>query len=246
MFFHIFRHIQADHSAFAPVDRLRQRLAQLRLADAGRPGKEHGRRGPLLLGQPGTSPPHGLRRRADGALLPNHAGRKRLFQPAQALFFGKGQHPDRDPRPARHRLGNVLRLHALCARHMPPQTLQAVAQRGSLLIASGAHCLLQRALRPGRSIAAPFHLRHLSKRRALVQKVDRLVRQKFFREIATGQAHRSVDRLLRDRDAVMGLQPRPQAHENGLCFCLGWLAHLHRPEAPLQRGVLFNILAVLR
>ena len=130
---------------------------------------------------------------------------------------------------------------------MPAQALQPVAQSRGLFVSSGTHRLLQRALRSGAVAAALLlHLRHFCQRRALVQKIHRLVRQKFFGQVAAGKRDRRIDGLLRDGDVMVRLQPGPQAHQNRFRLRLRRLAHLHRAEAALQRRVLFDIFAVLR
>ena len=139
-FFHIFRHIHADHCVFTAVNGLGQRLAQLRLADARRPEEQHGRRGALLLGKAASPAPHGLCRSMDGCLLPDDAGGERLLQRAQALPLRPGDRPDGNARAARNGCGDVLHGDRPAGLAAPPQT---VAQGGGPLVFSGAHGGLQ-------------------------------------------------------------------------------------------------------
>ena len=237
-FFHIFRHIHADHRVLAAVDGLGQRLAQLRLADTRRPEEQHGRRRALLLGKPASPAPHGLCRGMDGLLLPDDAGGERLLQRAQALPLRPGDRPDGNARAARNGCGDVLYGDRPAGLAAPPQT---VAQGGGPLVFSGAHGGLQGLLLLRRAAA---ELAHARMGRALVEQVHGLVGQKFIRQITARQLHGGGNGFLRDGDMVVRLQTGAQPGQDLARLLRCRLTHLHRTEAPLQRGVLFDAAAV--
>ena len=120
----------------------------------------------------------------------------------------------------------------------PPQ---AVAQGGGPFVFSGAHGGLQSLLLLR---CAAAELAHARAGCALVEQVDGLVRQKFIRQIAARQLHGGGNCLLRDGDMVMCLQTGAQSCQDLACLLRCRLAYLHRAEAPLQRGVLFDVAAV--
>ena len=80
--------------------------------------------------------------------------------------------------------------------------------------------------------------------RALVEQVHGLVGQKFIRQIAARQLYGGGNNLLRDGNVMMGLQTGAQPGQDLARLLRCRLAHLHRAEAPLQRGVLFDAAAV--
>lgn len=80
--------------------------------------------------------------------------------------------------------------------------------------------------------------------RALVEQVHGLVGQKFIRQITARQLHGGGNGFLRDGDMVVRLQTGAQPGQDLARLLRRRLAHLHRAEAPLQRGVLFDAAAV--
>ena len=81
-------------------------------------------------------------------------------------------------------------------------------------------------------------------RGGLVHQVDGLVGQETVADIAVGQADGGLKRLVGDFYLVMRLVAVAQALENSQRLFGRGLAYLDRLEAALQRGVLFNVLAV--
>ena len=79
----------------------------------------------------------------------------------------------------------------------------------------------------------------------LVHQVDGLVGQEAVGDIAVGQGGGGDDGAVLDLDAVVHLVPLLQAAEDGDGVLHRWLVHHDRLEAPLQRGVFFDILPVL-
>ena len=79
----------------------------------------------------------------------------------------------------------------------------------------------------------------------LVDEVDRLVRQVAVGQVAVGQVGRGHERLVGDADRVVRLVAVAQALEDVDGQRHGGLVHLDRLEAPLEGGVLLEVLAVL-
>ncbi len=99
----------------------------------------------------------------------------------------------------------------------------------------------------------PAHLIHLRRhridldpqsRRSLVDQVDRLVGQEPVRDVPVGQRRRGDDRRVLDSDSVVNFVTLLQAPQDADRVFDGRLVHLHRLEAPLQRGVLLDVLPV--
>ncbi len=82
-------------------------------------------------------------------------------------------------------------------------------------------------------------------RTGLVDHVDGLVRQVPVVDIAGGQLHGRFQRFRADGDAVVLLVAVRDAPEDLQSFRVGGFLHLHLLEAPLQRGILLHIFAVL-
>ena len=86
--------------------------------------------------------------------------------------------------------------------------------------------------------------RHAQPRRGLVHQVDRLVGQKAVGDVAVGEGRRGDDRAVGDAHAVVqfvflldAAQDRDRVLDRGL-------ADIDRLEAPFERGVLLDVLAV--
>ena len=190
---HIFRHVDAHQRVGAAVHALRQRLAKLRFAHARRSCKQHRRNRPPCVGKPRPAAQDRPRRRAHRALLPDDTPAQRVVQSQKLLALALRQPPRRDARPLRdglrHILGiqrpsaQMLRRGMLFAQH----PLKLVAQYRRLLILPRGDRLLQLlrqrllfAVQPARR--ALFVQQHT--RRALVQKVKRLIRQKAVSDVA--------------------------------------------------------------
>ena len=88
--------------------------------------------------------------------------------------------------------------------------------------------------------------RHAHACRRLIHKVDGLVGQKAVRQIALRERHRRCERVIADAEPVVLLIARPQPAQDGERLFPIRLSDLHALEAPLERRVLFDILAVLR
>ena len=111
--FHIFRHVDAQQSAFVIEHETGQSLGQLGFADAGRP-QEHERADRtmgVLQARPCTA--HGGSHRMDGFDLADNPFAELGFHHQEFFFFAR-QHPfDRHTGPARHDLRDVVGAHGL-------------------------------------------------------------------------------------------------------------------------------------
>ena len=79
----------------------------------------------------------------------------------------------------------------------------------------------------------------------LVDEVDGLVGQEAVGDVAVGQVGRGDERLVGDRDPVVGLVPVAEALEDLDRVGQRRLVDLDRLEAALEGGVLLDVLAVL-
>src|SRR5439155_10524568 len=86
---------------------------------------------------------------------------------------------------------------------------------------------------------------HTELRGRLVHEIDRLVRQVPVGDVARRQRRGRDERGVLDADAVMHLVTLAEAAEDRDGVLDGWLADIHRLEAPLERRVLLDVLPVL-
>ena len=109
----VLAHVDTRHHLVVVEQELGQRLGQLGLADARR--TEEDERTDRLAGivQPGARTAHGVGNGRDGLLLPDDALVEFVLHVEQFLAL-RGQHARHgNARPARHHLGNVLRVDLL-------------------------------------------------------------------------------------------------------------------------------------
>ena len=86
---------------------------------------------------------------------------------------------------------------------------------------------------------------HAQPRRRLVDEVDRLVGQEALGDVPIGQGRRRHERRVGDPDAVVDLVPLSQAAQDRDRLLDGRLVDEDLLEAPLERRVLLDVLAVL-
>ena len=86
---------------------------------------------------------------------------------------------------------------------------------------------------------------HAQPARRLVDQVDRLVGQEAVGDVAVGERRRGHQRAVGDAHAVVQLVLLLDAAQDADGVLNARLAHEHRLEAPRQRGVLLDMLAVL-
>ena len=176
----------------------------------------------------------------------------RLAERQDLLALVLRQLSGRNARAVRDRLCDVRaverpaaqRLHG--AHLLAHEPLQLVAQHGRALKLAAGDRLIQLARQRQPLLfkqppAAMLTLHKQDARRALVQQVQRLIRQEAVGDIAARQLDRRIHGLLADAEVVVLLQPGTQAHQHAFCLRARRLAHNDRPEAPLKRGVLFDV-----
>ena len=261
--FHVFAHVHAYQRLLVAEHGLGQRLAQLGLAHAR--GAHEYERAHRALGvlQARARAAHRPRRGRYGLVLPYHALVQHLLQAQQARALALGEARDRYARPGGHYLGHLLGVHYLLMIllvllpllaqhiHLRLQALFLVAHGGGLfkvLIVYGLG-LFGVQLIQGRLLLLEVERRgvgaYAHARGRLVDEVNRLVGQEAVVYVARGQVHRRLQRFIGYAHLVMGLIPVAQAEEHLQRLGLRGLADHDRLKAARQRGVLFDVLAVL-
>ena len=165
----------------------------------------------------------------------------------ELLQLGLGRPQRRDRR--------LLGLPALLHRAAPARRSRRApsrAPRGAPSRRRRSPCAAPRARsRAGSGAARARRARSASSRspsaaaRRLVDEVDRLVGQEALGDVAVGQRRRGDQRGVRDPDAVVDLVPLAQAAQDRDRLLDRRLVDDDRLEAPLQRRVLLDVLAVL-
>ena len=105
---HVFRHVEPQHRRVVVEQELRERLAKLGLADAGRPEEQEGAHRAARVVQAGPRAAHRLRDRLDGAVLADDAGVEALFHSEQLLALALQHSRDGHARPARDDARDML------------------------------------------------------------------------------------------------------------------------------------------
>ena len=198
-----------------------------------------------------------------GLLLPDDAAAQRRLHLQQLLALARSDARDGDTRPERNDLGHVLArhgAHGAGVRLLPltaqllelrAQLLLAVAQAGRALEILRAHGVFHirgrvRQLHLQRVHPLRLHERlHAHARGRLVHEVDGLVRQPAVADIAHGERDGLAQRIVRDVQAVVRLEPFAQTAQDQQALLRRGLCNAHGLKAPLERRVLFDILAVL-
>ncbi len=263
MFLHVFGHIHSDQCIVIAKQRFGQRFGQFCLANAGRAEEKKRTDGAFGVFQPDTASPYGLRNGAHRLLLPDDALMESRLQVPKPLALLLCQALHRDASPAGHNIRNLLFIDDILSFIVLPlpdqfRLLQLIAQlflflfdvAGALEVLHGdsRFLLLRQLFQPllhrldgrGRCKDTETHFRA-----RLIDEVDGLIRQIPVGDIPGGKPHRSLDRLVRDADAVMGFVFILQSLKDQDRLVLGGLLNLDRLESALQRRVLLDVLAVL-
>ena len=144
----------------------------------------------------------------------------------------------------------ALGQHAQLGAH----ALQLAGQRGATLLGGGIGLARERGVLDLELLRAALEhvelVRHrvdldAQPARGLVDQVDRLVGQEAVGDVALGELRRGDQRGVLDAHAVVHLVALAQAAQDRDRVGHRRLAHQHRGEAPLERGVLLDVLAVL-
>ena len=154
-----------------------------------------------------------------------------------------------------------VRDHRLLALPLRLHPRRALAQLGDLLVHAGQAVAALRVALALQGVAldlqlhgAPLHLVDLLRQRIdldaqlagrLVDQVDGLVGQEAVADVAVAERGRGHDGRVRDAHPVVHLVALLEAAQDADGVFHAGLAHEHGLEAPLQRRVLFDVLAVL-
>src|SRR4051794_32790102 len=260
---HVLRHVDAHHRVLVAEEELGQRARELRLADAGRAEEDERAGRALRVLQAGPRAADRLRDHLDRLVLADDALVELVLHAHQLLGLGLGELEDRDARPHRDdvrdllladggtlpalaRLPGVLEL-ALLVREAP---LLVAQLRGLLELLVLDRGLLVAPRRLDLLLELPVHGRgghrlDAHARGGLVDEVDRLVGKEAVGDVAVGELGRSLQRLVRDLDLVVGLVAVAQALEDLHALLERRLVHGDLLEAALEGGVALQVLAVL-
>ena len=179
----------------------------------------------------------------------------------QTLTFVLGKTCHRDASPVGHNSGNILfgyipvlfvALAALIALGLQlflivlfsiPQLgslLKVLCRNGGFLVRSKSVELLFKA----REFFGRFFFLHLYTAGSLVHQIDGFVRQESVVDISGREFHCSLQSFISNVQTVVLLILFPQALQNLQCSLLVGLTYGNRLETTLQRGILFDVLAV--
>jgi hypothetical protein len=267
---HELGHVEADHRVLGAKVVARERLGELRLADAGGAGEDEGRDGAVGVLEADARAADRARDRGHRLLLPDHAPVEDLLHLDEALGLVGGDFLDRDARPladdvrdvllgddgaaalARLDLGLGLVLGAARDRRDLRLELHlAVAQAARLLKVLRAHggvFLLEQRAQLAVGLARGLGERRVPEahaRAGLVDQVDRLVGEEAVGDVLGRVLGRREERLVRVAELVVRLVALAQALEDLVGLVDARLGDLDRLEAPLERGVLLDVLPVL-
>src|SRR5579885_1168559 len=221
VWFHVLRHIQANHVFFAAKEFSGERLCQFRLANAGWAEEEEGTDRASGVLQTGTRAANGTRNGADRLVLADDMLAQVLFQVTQVLTLALQHLAHRHTRPVLNDLGNMLRRDnqrhgsgglgaGLIELRLHLQLF--LAHQGRLLVVfrvGGGFlpCLDVRQFRfqiGNQSRADNALLRRLKaqSRGRFVHHIDGLVRQEAVVDVAVGQLDGSFNRFVGDAHTV--------------------------------------------
>ena len=110
---HVFGHVEPHHRVLVIEELLRQRLGELRLADARGTQEQERADRTLTVLDAGARTDHRVRNRIDRLVLSDHPLVQDLREPHQLLAFALDELGDGNPRPARDHLGDLVRRHFL-------------------------------------------------------------------------------------------------------------------------------------
>ena len=257
--FHILGHIEPDER----LDRLEhlagQPLDELRLAHAG--GADKDERDRMLLDLDADArAADGGNDGGDGLVLTDDVLFERRVEVQQLLIFLCADLAGRDLGPELDDAGQIVdgedglrQLLELCDLGIELQIAAAQLRHAGVVVLRllgvlGQHAELEIVI--GVLLAERFKLAEIlvfevDVRAGLVDEVDGLVGQEAVGDIALRKEHGLPGDLGRDDDAVEGLIVVADAADDGDGLLDGRLGHGDGLEAALERGILFDVLAVL-
>src|SRR4051794_37280274 len=260
---HVLRHVDADHRLLVAEEELGERPRELGLPDARGAGEEERAGRALRVLEAGAGAADRLRDDLDGGALPADALVELLLHAHELLGLRLGELEDRDARPHGDDVRDLLLADggAVAGLAGLPLLLElALLLREPALLVAEVRRLLE-LLRLDRGLlVAPRRLDLLLElpvhgrgghrldahaRRGLVDEVDGLVGQEPVGDVAIGEIGRGLERLVRDAHLVVLLVAVAQALEDLHRLLRGGLVDPDLLEAPLERRVAFEVLAVL-
>ena len=213
--------------------------------------------GPVGVGEPRARPANRLRNGFDSLVLADDALVQPFLELQEPVTFLLGQLRDRDSGAPRHDLGDVLRRNLRCAGagFLPTVLLGTVLvdlrlQLVRPLVVLGRDRLVALTPDPAKLLLGGPRVLRLRLRAEpnasarLVDQIDRLVREEAVADVAVGQLRRRDDRLLGDAHAVERLVAVLEAREDFDRLLHRRLGDEHWLEAPLERGILLDVIAV--
>src|SRR4051794_16239630 len=260
---HVLAHVELDQRGLVTEEELGERLGGLRLPDSGRAEEDERARRPLRVLQAGPGAPDRLRDRLDRGLLADDPLVQLVLHAGQLGGPPLGELVARDARPQAQHLGD--RLLGPLVEEVDPlgpplgllglplleERLLVVAELGGalellrfdgrFLLATGVGDLVLELPVIGRRL----HATDPQARARFVDEVDRLVRQVAVGDVPVGEVRGGDQRLVGDGDAVVLLVAVAQTLQDLDGVRDGRLLDLDGLEAPLERGVLLEVLAVL-
>ena len=256
-------HIELDKGILVTEEELGEGLGQLGLTHAGRAGEDERATGTVRILQTRARTTDRLGESLDGLVLTDDALVQLVFHLEQLRGLGLGEAHDRDTGRHGQDLGDLLipDLGDLVGLAALPGLFLRLALLGQLrLLVAQRRGLLEVLIVDGRLLVAAHlgdllvqlaqlrrrgHAADAQARAGLVDQVDRLVGEETIRDVAVRQLGGSLDRGVRDDDAVVRLVAVAQALEDLHRLVDAGLLDLHRLEAALEGRVLLDVLAVL-
>ena len=238
-------------------------LASSVLPDAGGAQEDERAAGPLGVLQAGAGAADGLADRPDGVFLADDPLVQLVLHAEELLRLLLGELVDGDARPHREHLGDGLFVDlveqvdarvldlALLGLLAGQELLLGVAEAAGLFEVLRLDGLLLRLDDPGELVlevlvvGRGLHALDAQPAAGLVDEVDGLVGQEPVGDVAVGQVGRGHQRLVGDRDPVVGLVAVAQALQDLDRVGHGGLVDRDLLEAALEGGVLLEVLAVL-
>ncbi len=246
-------HVEAHDRLVVIEERLRERLRQLGLADAGRAEEQERPDGSTLVAHAGAVASHRAGNGGDGVILSDDALVQLALERAEALALRLGQatHGDAgrttDDRSDLRLVDHRRHVVALTGRPLDLSLHlgEAVAQHRRLLVLLGGHGGVLLRLECGSlgHEVGDVDLRAEAEAQArtrLIDEVDGLVGQHAIAEIAVAELHRGAQRIGRVGDSVVLLVRGRESLEDADRVFGRRLTHPHGLESPFQRRVLLD------
>ena len=260
---HVLGHVELDQGVLVVEEELGQGLGQFGLTDAGRSEEDERSTRTLRVLQAGACASDGPADRDDGLVLADDALVEFVLhaQELGRLFFGEAI--DRDAGPHREHFGDRVLVDEVeddSARGLDRQVefvtlgdefallfveglglLEGATRHRALFVGAHAHDVLVELLLLRRRV----HAADTQATAGLVDEVDGLVGQEPVRDVAVGEVRGRDQRLVGDLDGVELFVDLAQTLQDVDGHRDRRLFHFHRLETTLERGVLFDVLAVL-